>query len=295
MKNPLNLWSLAGVMLALPAGLCAQSFTGHYVPGVEGLKAATLPPPGFYLRNYNAFYTAGQVNLPNGDRAPVDFDAFVYANVIRGIWISDWQVLGGNFGMDALVPLQYTSLTVGGFKDHCFGIGDVYFEPAVIGWHGQRWDAALGYSFWAPTGDSQPGTAKPGKGFWGHMITAGGTMYLDEQKTWALSALNRYEINHEEKDTHITPGNQWTLEWGISKSVRPTVDIGLAGYYQLQTTQDCGAGSSSDRDEVVALGPEINAFWPKLKLFTSLRYNYELLAQDRPQGHTIALTLTKMF
>ena len=27
--------------------------TGHYVAGVEGIKASTLPPPGFYLRDYN--------------------------------------------------------------------------------------------------------------------------------------------------------------------------------------------------------------------------------------------------
>jgi hypothetical protein len=197
--------------------------------------------------------------------------------------------------MDALVPLQYTSVKVNGVKDDCFGVGDIYFEPAVIGWHKPRWDAALGYSFWAPTGDSEPGSTKPGKGFWGHMITAGGTAYMDQEKTWSVSLLNRYEINLEEKDSHITPGNQWTLEWGVSKSVRPTVDVGLVGYYQLQTTKDSGAGASTVRDEVVALGPEVNAFWPKLGLFTSLRYNYELLAEDRPQGHTIALTLAKRF
>ncbi len=289
---------LTGALLALPSLLQAiapPSFTGHYVPGVEGLKGASLPPPGFYLRDYNVVYSADRVNQPNGHRVGVDFDAFVYANVIRGIWVTDWQVLGGNFFMDALVPLQYTELKINGNKDSDFGLGDICLEPAGISWHCPRWDAAVAYSVWMPTGKSQPGTALPGKGFWSHMLTAGATLYLDEPKSWALSLLNRYEIHHEDSDSNITPGNQWTLEWGLSKSIRPTVDVGLVGYYQLQTTKDSGSHASDDRDQVLAIGPEINVFCPQMKLFTSLRYNYELLAEDRPQGHTFALTLTKIF
>ncbi len=287
-----------GALLALPSLLLADappSFTGHYVPGVEGLKAATLPPAGFYLRDYNAFYSAGRLNMPNGHKAPLDFDAFVYANVIRGIWVTNWEVLGGHFVMDALVPLQYTDLKVNGWKDSEFGFGDICIEPAVISWHGTQWDAALGYAVWMPTGDSHPGNADPGKGFWGHMLTAGGTVYFDKEKTWALSLLNRYEFSQEEDHTSVTPGNQWTLEWGISKSIKPTIDVGVVGYYQLQTTMDSGADASRERDQVLAFGPEINAFCPNLGLFTSLRYNYEVMAKDRPQGQTLVLTLTKVF
>jgi hypothetical protein len=34
---------------------------------------------------------------------------------------------------------------------------------------------------------------------------------------------------------------------------------------------------------------------PKLMAFASLRYNYEFMAENRAQGHTVALTLTKRF
>ncbi|MCX6874140.1 MAG: transporter [Verrucomicrobia bacterium] len=288
---------LTGTLLALPSLLQAQSpsFTGHYVPGVEGIKGASLPPPGFYLRDYNVFYTADRYNLPNGHEASMDFDAFVYANVIRGIWVSDWQVLGGNFVMDAMVPLISTDLEVNGRSDSEFGFGDIYVEPAAIAWHGTQWDAALGYSLWMPTGESKPNSAEPGKGFWGQMLTAGGTVYFDAEKTWALSLLNRYEFNQEEDSSDITPGDQWTLEFGISKSVMPTVEVGLVGYYQLQTTKDSGTNASRERDQVLAFGPEVSVLCPQLGLFTSLRYNFEVLAEDRPQGQTITLTLTKAF
>jgi hypothetical protein len=286
---------LTGALLALPQLLQAQSFTSHYVPGVEGIKGASLPPPGFYLRDYNAFYSAGRLNQPNGHKVPVDFDALVYANVIRGIWVTDFQVLGGNFFMDALVPLLQTDIKVNGAQDGDFGLGDICIEPAAISWHGPQWDAAFGYGLWMPTGDSQPGSAEPGKGFWGHMITAGGTVYFDQEKTWALSLLNRYEINTEQRDTDITPGHVWTLEWGLSKKLNPVVEVGVAGYYQLQTTKDSGDHASDERDQVLAFGPEVCLVCPDLGLITSLRYNIEVMAKDRPQGQTVTLTLTKAF
>ena len=286
---------LTGALLALPQLLQAQSFTSHYVPGVEGIKGASLPPPGFYLRDYNAFYSAGRLNQPNGHKAPVDFDALVYANVIRGIWVTDFQVLGGNYFMDIIVPLQQTDIKVNGAQNGDFGLGDICLEPAAISWHGSQWDAALGYSIWMPTGESKPMSPEPGKGFWGHMLTAGGTVYFDKEKTWALSMLNRYEINQEEEDTDIRPGQQWTLEWGISKSVKPTIDVGVVGYYQLQTTKDGGLGGSDEYDQVLAFGPEVSVFCPKIGLFTSLRYNYEVMAKDRAQGQSLVLTLTKAF
>jgi hypothetical protein len=290
----------ASALLALPTALHAvipPPFTSHYVPGIEGIKGASVPPPGFYLRDYNVFYNADRLNLPNGHKMGMDLDASVYANVIRGIWVTDWQVLGGNFVMDALVPLQYTDLKMGGWKDSEFGLGDICVEPAAISWHGAQWDAIMAYGIFLPTGDSAapPFSADPGKGFWGHMITAGATLYFDKEKTWALSLLNRYEINQEEHDTDITPGNQWTLEWGLSKSLKPTIDVGVVGYYQLQTTRDSGAHASRERDQVLAFGPEISVFCPEIGLFTSLRYNYEVMAEDRPQGQTLALTFTKAF
>ena len=51
---------LAASLLAAPVLLQAHP-PAHYVPGVEGLKGASLPPPGFYVRDYNYAYFANQV------------------------------------------------------------------------------------------------------------------------------------------------------------------------------------------------------------------------------------------
>jgi len=131
-------------------------------------------------------------------------------------------------------------------------------------------------------------------GYWTFMQTAGATWYIDEGKTWAVSALNRYEFNTEQRDTHVTPGQAYTLEWGLSKTVAQGIDLGAVGYFQQQVTANSGAPSSS-RSSVAAVGPEINLMIPNAKLFVSLRYNYEFMAESRAQGQTFALTLTKPF
>ena len=203
--------------------------TAHYAPGVEGLKGSTLPPPGFWLRDYNAFYYADQVNNAQGNKV-ADQKAFIYANVPRLLWITDTQVLGGNLGVDALVPLQYTYLKG---LDQTFGVGDVFVEGTWSS-HLKQFDLALGYGVWAPTGDfDMHNPTRAGQGYWTHMLTAGATWYIDNAKKWAVSALNRYEINMEQEDTHITPGQAYTLEWGVSYGVTKTIDVGAAGYYQI--------------------------------------------------------------
>jgi hypothetical protein len=291
---------LAG-LLTTPDLAQAQP-TAHYAPGLEGIKAATLPPPGLYLRDYNWFYYADKMNDPQGNKigGPKQ-EAFVYANVPRLVWITDTKVLGGYLGLDALVPLKYTELKVntpgGPFNDQTFGIGDVFAEGTWSS-HLKQWDFSLGAGVWAPTGDFDGYPTYAGSGYWGEMLTAGATWYPDEAKKWALSVLNRYEFNQKQVDTAnpITPGQAYTVEGGLSYGVSKTVDVGAIGYYQQQVTGDTGpANQQRAHGRVAGIGPEISAFFPSATLGLSLRYAYEFLAESRFQGHTVTLTLTKRF
>ena len=142
------------------------------------------------------------------------------------------------------------------------------------------------------TGDFSAHSTRAGLGYWTFMQTAGATWYIDEAKTWAVSALNRFEFNTEQRDTHVTPGDAWTLEWGVSKSVCKEADLGVVGYYQRQVT----ANSNKDSlNSVAAVGPEVSFMFPKQMIFVSLRYNYEFMAKSRAQGNDVTLTLTKAF
>ena len=118
------------------------------------------------------------------------------------------------------------------------------------------------------------------------------TWYPDQAKRWALSVLNRYEVNQQREDTHITPGQVYTVEGGLSYGILKTVPIGPIGYYQQQVTADSGSPDSA-RNRVAGIGPEISAFFPSLTFGVSLRYAYEFMAEDRLQGHTFTLTSTR--
>jgi hypothetical protein len=259
---------------------------------VEGLTAATLPPPGFWMRDYNVFYYADQYNNAHGNNVGADAEAFIYANVPRFLWITDWQVLGGNIGFDALVPLQYTYIKG---VDQTFGVGDPFLEGT---WskHTKQFDFAGGFGVWFPTANynSQDPTWA-GLGYWTYMFTAGATWYVDEEKKWSISALNRYEFNGRQQETDTTKGQVYTVEGGIGYGVSKTVNVGAIGYYQQQLTGDVGPLDTGEHDRVAGIGPEVNAFFPKAMLGLSLRYAYEFMAESRLQGHTIALTLTKKF
>lgn len=276
-------------LVALPLLLQAQP-TAHYVPGFEGIKGASLPPPGVYVRDYNIAYHTTRVNDSNGKSVgPPDLDVFFYGNVPRVIWITETTFLGGFVGVDALLPIIYKSATAGGGKSDSFGIGD-FFAETTLSWHPKQFDLAVGCGVHMPTGDSDDPTS-PGLGFWTPMLTAGATWYIDEAKTWSLSALSRYEFNTEQRDSKVTTGQVYTLEWGLGKTIHQTIDLGVAGYFQQQVTDDSPATPNLDR--VASVGPEISVAFPKQMFFLSFRYLYEFMAQDRAQGHTFSLTLTK--
>jgi len=281
---------LVGGAFALSARLQAQP-TAHYPPGIEGIKAASLPPPGIYFRDYNVAYFANTLNNPNGHEVKGAPDLFFYANVPRLVWITDLQLLGGNIGVDALVPVQYTEIED---FDHSFSLGD-FFAETTWSTHIQKFDFSLGAGFWAPTGEFDAhNPTKAGLGYWAPMLTAGVTWYVDPEKKWAISVLNRYEFNLEQEDTDITPGQAYTLEWGLSRTLAPNIELGAIGYYQQQVTSDTRQPASA-RDRVAGVGPEVSVFYPRFSLGWSLRYAYEFMAENRFQGNTVALTITKRF
>jgi hypothetical protein len=288
--------ALAAGIFALASQLHAQLPVGsHYPAGAEGINGASLPPPGVYFRDYNFFYTANKV-----DGAPVNLDVFAYVQAPRVIWITQKTIFGANYGMDMIVPFAYKDVSSPFGSGYQFNLADMEVEPLLLSWHLQQFDISAGYAFWAPSGKFDASSAlsyltSPGMGFWSQMFTLGGVWHPDKEKTWSLSLLGRYEICQEQQQTDITPGNMGTLEWGVSKTVTQGVDVGLIGYYQQQITKDSGTGASTDLSNVVGIGPEVNVFWSKIGLFTSLRYAYEVTAHDRPQGQLITLTLTKRF
>ena len=294
------------ILLILSITLILTTFTkasetGHYVLGVEGLKGASVPPAGYYYRMYNVWYSADKLMDGNGDKINNDFDLDILATVQRLIWITDKKIFGADYGMSAIVPIQYADIKIGAanISESTTGIGDLFLEPLILAWHEPQYDLALGYSMYIPTAqfDSKD-PSSIGKDFWTHMLTFGGTYFFDTERTWNLSVLGRYEMHTQKDNTNITAGDDLHFEWGFGKTFQKTIDVGITGYCHWQVTDDEGSDVTWDRsthDKVYSVGPEISMFLPKQKLAVSLRSQWEFDAVDRPQGQVTVLTLTKPF
>ena len=287
---------------ALAAALlcaCAAQAAGHYVPGVEGIQAASVPPPGNYYLGYLVHYDIDSFRAPGSSAAlPGRNSGSVTALANRFAVITKTKLLGADYGFEAIVPVLRKSLQLGaiGFDARDSGIGDVYLGPVVLGWHGAQWDAVAAAGVWLDNADSDT-PAAPGNGFRSTMLTLGGTAYTDATRTVSGSALFRYEINSR-TDAGFKPGAQLTLEWGLARPVGP-VQLGLVGYQQWQLGRDSGAGAGTAKSGRHALGAEV--VWPRMDIGFIFKgalyreYDAKGGTGPEPRGSLFRMTVIKPF
>ncbi|MGX1186414.1 hypothetical protein AB7M29_004093 [Pseudomonas sp. F-14 TE3623] len=288
---------VAGASLCLTA-VPAIAQVGHYSVGAEGLLIATLPPPGVYYRGYLVNYSADTLNDKHGTERSGHNKIDVHAFANQFIWITDYSLLGGNYGMNAIVPIQQqeTKISNFGVKGDAEGVGDILLQPITITWHAQQWDAVSMLGVWVKTGDyDSDRSVSIGKGYTSYMFTLGGTRYLDHEKKWAVSATSRYEKNGEQEGTHLTPGDAFSVEWGISRKINPLLDVGLVGYDVWQLTNDSGTSvfHPGTKIEHHAIGGEVQYFWRDTQLLLNAAVYHEYKSEDTFQGDTVRFTVTR--
>ena len=89
---------------------------------------------------------------------------------------------------------------------------------------------------------------------WGAAYT-----YLDPDSGWEFSALAGLTYNWENPYTDYQNGIDSHLDWGASRWVNKTWELGVAGYVYYQLTDDSGAGDEvgGNRSRIAAIGPQI--------------------------------------
>jgi len=283
-------------MLAIVQAAAAQE-TAPYPNGTSGIKAGTVPPPGYYWLIYNRLYEADEIRAPDGSLL-ADADITGFANVHRFVNVTEHKILGADFAWNCVVPLVAidSRISTFGVDNQEFRIGDLNLEPFILEWHEPRYDFGYLYGLFAPTAsrdDARP--ALPGKAHWTHYVGAAGTYYFDDERTWSASILSRYEIATRRRDKDITAGDNFSFEWGLARNFNKTCDMGVSGFCSWQTTLDRGADVTytNVRDHVYGIGPEINYFSTKYKLGYQFRCWWELDAVDRTQGTIATLTFVK--
>jgi len=331
--------ALAAV-LAAPAAQAGE--VGHFMPGVPSIRDYVVPEPGFYTALMNYWYMSDRINDAGGNRQgnitispgpgpgltlDPDIDVEIFATSPTFIWVSDWKVLGASYAAYVAPSFANASISgslstatgrgVAGTHESDIGFGDLFVQPLWLGWNKKHVDFALGYGFYAPTGRygtqnvTLPvvGTFKTealdniGLGFWTNQFQSAVSWYPWEDKRMAVSGVLTYETHGEKKDFDFTPGDNLTLNWGVSqflpltKSQKLLLEVGPMGYSSWQVTDDKGSDARNPgvHDEVHAVGCQVGLTYVPWMLSINFRYLNEFAARDRFQGQSFGLNIAKKF
>ncbi|QAR33291.1 transporter [Geovibrio thiophilus] len=266
-----------------------------YALGSEGIKAASIPGPGFYYVMYNQYFSSDEFRDRSGDKIDNPPEIKTFANVHRFIWMTKKKILGADYGMNLIIPAVYVDIETAAGDDSEFNIGDTTIEPLTLAWHGKRYDAVFGAAMYLPTGEyDKSDLANTGNDHYTLMTTYGVTFYPDEDKLWSVSVLARHEKHFENRDLDITYGDDLNLEWGVGRTIG-IFDAGLSGYAHWQITDDSGKDVSWDKsvhDRKFGIGPELNAFISQINGQVKIKYYKEFSTEDSTEGNALWLTFS---
>jgi hypothetical protein len=319
----------------------AHAEIGHFNGGFLNIRDYFVPPePGVYAAVYSYFYSTDRINDRHGDEVhgvnlspgpgpgvnvgvSVDVDLFAVSPVL--IWEPETSVLGGHYA--ALVAPLFANSSIdavvsvgrrlgGDLEAGNFALGDLFVQPLWLGWTTKHFDASIAYGFYAAVGkyDTEVvnvplvGSVRAedpdniGYGFWTHQFQAAAALYPFDNKGTAITGVVTYEHHADKEDFDLQPGDNITLNWGISQFIPITSDqqllfeIGPAGYQSFQVSVDRGSDARSDsRDRAHAAGAQIGI--TSIAWHCALNFHgfaeYETLS--RTQGYSLGLSLVKKF
>jgi hypothetical protein len=309
---------LLATVFAAPAH---AQLNGENLLGDMGVKSGTQPEPGLYVSTIYYRYRADSIKDAHGRSINADRTGKAGQTINAGVpvvyYVTPNKVLGANFAAMVVVPLANGGLEAPGLglsESASLGLSDLYVMPAQLGWHFERADVLAGVAGFAPTGRYSAGASDNlGKGMWSYEVSAGGTFYVDPQRTLSLSTTAYWET-HSKKDgevriehltlTDVKVGDLLTLEGGAGKSfLHGGASVGVAYYAQWKTTSDDFGRSSiapglsgvPERHRVWGVGPDVTipiATKTRLISLINVRYLWEQGAQLKTQGQSLTLTTT---
>jgi hypothetical protein len=289
-----------------------------------------------YVAAYNYYYSTDRRNDEDGDKirsllvnpgpgpgvtVGLDVDLDLYALAVPIIWVSDWKVLGARYAAFAAPTFANASMEaalsagrrLGGDADNAsFAVGDPFIQPIWLDWSGKHYQVSAAYGFYPAAGkyDTQPlfGDVRIedpdniGFGFWTHQGQLAAAWYPWESRGTAVTGVATYEYHSEKEDFDLTPGENVTLNWGISQFIplrsdqKLLLEIGPAGWNGWQMEEDEGADAlDTHKDQTHAAGGQLGVTYLPSFLAVNFHGFYEYDARSRFQGYSLGLSIAKKF
>ena len=335
-----RLLALLAVLLSPALNSARAGSADHYDPGVFNIRDYFVPvEPGFYGGVYNYYYRSDQFNDANGNAVnsvnispgpgpgvtvniKPSIDQYALAPIL--MWAAPWNFCGikyaayispsfVNSSLDAEISnLHDRGVNVG---TSSFGVGDLFVQPVWLGYSPTNWGFSLAYGFYAPVGRYGVSTFtlpivgpvtttsadNLGLGFWTQQVQGAVAWYPWADQRMAVMAAGTWQINSKKRDIDITPGQHFTLNWGISqylplrKDQKLLLEVGPAGYDDWQITDDTGSAASSSRQRVHGVGGQLGVTLVPLNAALNFHAYYEYAAEARLQGAAYQLSFVIKF
>ena len=298
---------------------------GHYTPAVQNIRDMATPIPGLFPIWYNMYATSNTYIDIEGNKitnlnqifpnlnVDVDYEAKIFASIPMIFWASNKISFLGDANYLGGISLNYVSMKAKvfterqgviidttfrrSFEGSLSGLGDMLILPLGLSWGLEMFDITVMYGFTAPTGRFEiDANDNLGLGFWTHQFQGFGYYYPVPDKSTAIMVGLTYELNGKIKDSEVTPGNRFSLEYGISQYLSDRFELAVQGGNNFQISDDTGNGvywdaSKHDRKSTVAI---YGNYWPwKERLSVALKYGLDYGARGR--GLTMYWMLNILF
>jgi hypothetical protein len=293
------------ILLALFVWWCASAAQaqnrGVYPLGLSAINSGVSAEPGLTYNNSFLFYSRSEQKGANGEVLATGQQS-VLLDMNTLLWASTGQIamLGGaRFSSAVTIPIANNSLSssVQGAISGGGGLGDLYFQPIILGWRTDRADVRAILGVLAPTGKFDAGaTDNVGNGYWTPVIAAGETFYSADRTT-TISAFQMYEFHTTQSGTQIHPGQTFDLDYSLMHAFAfadSRLQVGLVGYGAWQTTAKTGPNitpaEEAQRYRVNAIGAGLNFTLPARKVTLSFKYFDEFSNQWTYQGYSLQIS-----
>jgi|SRR5262245_1232101 len=291
----LAFWLSVCAQLLLAAKTAAAQDLGHRLPGLIGLDAGTIPPPGLYLVGRFVDYAADELRDRHGNVIPIRNLEFNGLSTAVGIsYTVELRQSSMFLTATAAVPIARLRLNIPDRPEASFdrfGLADIYIQPVRLGWHRDHFDLVSSYALYLPTGAFLLGKGVS-SGQVTHEFSAGGTIYANTNESVFLTALAGYNLNRRKRDSDITRGDTFQIQGGVGLNfLDRVIEVGAAGYGLWQVRPDRGADLPlilrGGRDRVYGVGPEV-AVLIKSRSQIRVRYEWDLGVRSRPKGNVFS-------
>jgi len=251
--------------------------------------------PGLLAREALGAFGAKRFADASGAAVPGQSTLYAFTSATLVAYMPPFKVLGGNWGVEVLVPVVYAGLTTPSGTANATGIGDITFSALV--WQapplllvGRQFFQRLDLDVVAPSGQYASSA----------VITAGSNLWsVNPYYAFTWLATDRIETswrfhylwnstNNAPSPAYaaasIQPGQAIHFNGAASVAVVPEFRVGVAGYFLRQLTDSNASGQSvsGSQEQVAALGP---GFWAGAGPLQFVANAYaEFAVENRPRG-----------